>query len=164
MPTGALNVLFLSDRDAAFSLIAEAVLRVEGNGRFRAFSAGFEPAAAVQAHVLNFLAARHLPVQGLRPKSLLELQALQTAPFDFVITLCDAAAAFAQSHAWRGDPVIAHWVLDADEREAEDERSGSAIRDVFWTLSRRIRLFASLPHRNANRHSLENRLYALQAV
>lgn len=161
MPTGAVNVLFLSDRNAAYSILAEAILRVEGNGRFRPFSAGLDPALKVDADVVNFLVARHLPVDGLRPKGIRELDAL---PFDFVIALSNAAALFAKAHGWSGDPLVAHWMLDAEERAVKEDASSWAIRDAFWTLSRRIRIFTSLPHRNATRHSLENRLYALQAV
>ena len=164
MPAGALNVLFLSDRNAAHSIIAEAVLRVEGNGRFRPHSAGLDPAAAIDSDVANFLAARHVPVAGLRPKGLAELEAGRASGFDFVITLSDAAALFASGHPWSGHPVVAHWALDAEANEAEEQRSRWAIRDAFWTLSRRIRIFASLPHRRATRRSLENRLYGLQAV
>lgn len=161
MPTGALNVLFLSDRNAAYSILAEAILRVEGNGRFRPYSAGLDPAPAVAADVVNFLVVRQLPIEGLRPKGVRELDAL---PFDFVISLSDAAALFARAHGWSGDPVVAHWALDAEERSMKEDGSTWAIRDAFWTLSRRIRIFASLPHRKATRHSLENRLYALQAL
>lgn len=158
-----MNVLFLSDRNAAHSIIAEAVLRVEGNGRFRPHSAGLHPAVAIDSDVANFLAARAVPVAGLRPKSLAELEAAHPAAFDYVITLSDAAARFAGAHAWNGHPVVAHWAIDAEARETE-EGSGWAIRDAFWTLSRRIRIFTSLPHRKSTRRSLENRLYALQAV
>ena len=164
MPAGALNVLFLSDRNAAHSIIAEAVLRVEGNGRFRPHSAGLHPAMAIDSDVANFLAARHMPVAGLRPKGLAELQAAHPAGFDYVITLSDAAALFAGAHVWNGHPVIAHWVLQTEAGEAGEEGSGSAIRDAFWTLSRRIRIFTSLAHRKSTRRSLENRLYGLQAV
>jgi protein-tyrosine-phosphatase len=164
MPASALTVLFLSDHNAASSLIAEAVLRVEGNGRFRACSAGLAPAPAVDPDVVNFLAARQVPVTGLRPKGVRELETLYPDGFHFVIALSRAAASFASGHAWRGDPVTADWTLDAEPRETDEEGSGPAIRDAFWTLSRRIRIFASLPHRKATRHSLQNRLYALQTV
>ena len=165
MPTAAVSVLFLSDRNAVFSILAEAILRVEGNGRFRPYSAGVEPAPSVNAEVIDFLAARHLPVQGLRPKGVGELQAAQTSEFRFVITLSRAGAELADQYPWRGEPVIAHWALGEEELDAGSATSSSsAIRDAFWTLSRRIRIFASLPHRKATRRSLENRLYALQAV
>jgi arsenate reductase (thioredoxin) len=38
-------VLFISRRNSARSLMAEAVVNRHGKGRFRAFSAGVEPAA-----------------------------------------------------------------------------------------------------------------------
>ena len=153
MPTGALNVLFLSGRNAAESVIAEAILRVEGNGRLRSHSAGVEPAASLNAEVVRFLEMRQLPVEGLRPKPLAELEAQHT--FDFVITLSPRAEAFAEQHAWRGDPVIGHWRVDSEPQE---------MRDAFWTLSRRIRILASLAHRKATRRSIANRLNALQAL
>lgn len=162
MPTGALNVLFLSDRNAAYSILAEAILRVEGNGRFRAYSAGVAPAAAVNPDVANFLAARHLPIDGLRPKALAALEAQHV--FQFVITLSGATAAYAERRAWKGEPLIADWALDAEGEDPQADASRWAIRDVFWTLSRRIRIFTSLPHRKATRRSIENRLFALQAV
>ena len=165
MPTAAVSVLFLSDRNAVSSILAEAILRVEGNGRFRPYSAGVEPAPSVNAEVIDFLAARHLPVQGLRPKGVGELQAVPTSEFRFVITLSRSGAELADQYPWRGEPVIAHWALGEEELDAGSATSSSsAIRDAFWTLSRRIRIFASLPHRKATRRSLENRLYALQAV
>ena len=164
MPTAAVSVLFLSDRNAVSSILAEAILRVEGNGRFRPYSAGVAPAPSVNAEVIDFLAARHLPVQGLRPKGVGELQAAQASEFRFVITLSRAGAELADHHPWRGEPVIAHWALGEEELDAGSATSSSGIRDAFWTLSRRIRIFASLPHRRATRRSLENRLYALQAV
>ncbi len=157
-----MNVLFLSDRNAAHSLIAEAILRVEGNGRFRACSAGIEPAAARNSEVASFLAARHLPVEGLRPKSLAEVEVQQA--FDFVIALSPRAAAFAEQHAWQASPLVAHWALDAEEGDAGSHGSSGDMRDAFWALSRRIRIFTSLPHRKATRRTIQNRLYALQAV
>lgn len=160
MPSGALNVLFLSGRNAAESVIAEAILRVEGNGRLRSHSAGVEPATSLNAEVVRFLETRHLPVEGLRPKSLAEVEAQHT--FDFVITLSPRAAALAENHAWRGDPLIADWALDA--HAGEPGGSSGAMRDAFWTLSRRIRILASLAHRKASRRSIANRLNALQAL
>lgn len=161
MPTAAVHVLFLSDRNAAYSLLAEAILRVEGNGRFRAYSAGLEPAPAASADVLNFLAARHIPVQGLHPKSLLELEAEHAPTLQFVIALSHEAAVFASEQPWRGDPLVTDWTLD---EEATTSPSSLAIRDAFWTLSRRLRIFAGLAQRKGTRRSLQNRLQGLQAI
>jgi arsenate reductase len=164
MPAGALNVLFLSDRNAATSILAEAILRIEGNGRLRSHSAGLAPAESIDGDVASFLAARHIPVAGLHAKGVSEIEGLRPEGFHFVLTLSRPAAGFAERHGWRGEPVIAHWALDGEALDAKVDGSGWAIRDAFWTLSRRIKLFANLAQRKATRRSIQNRLNALQAL
>ena len=57
--------------------------------------------------------------------------------------------------------MIAHWHLDTDEDGHEP--SVWAIRDTFWVLSRRIKIFTSLPHGKTTRLALEKRLHALES-
>lgn len=159
-----LNVLFLCTRNSTQSIIAESVLRSVGRGRFNVCSAGLEPAPQMPSEVLEFLQERQLPTDGLRPKSWRQFTESQAPKFGFVIALTEPAAAIAASHPWEGDPVVAHWSADdgLDELTAE-EASGPALRDTFWVLSRRIKIFASLPHGKATRRSLENKLHALES-
>ena len=154
------NVLFLCTRNSADSILAESILRSVGKARFQAFSAGCQPAGAVSEPVLDFLRERQLPAEGLRSKSWLEFMGPQAPKLEFVITLSGRAAAASQP--WGGDPLIAHWTLDAEEDGPQGDPSGWDIRDRFWVLSRRIKIFASLPHGKASRHSLQHRLQALQ--
>jgi arsenate reductase len=156
------NVLFLCTRNSADSILAESILRSVGKARFQAFSAGCQPAAAVSEQVLDFLRERQLPVEELRSKSWREFVGPQAPTLAFVITLSEHAAAFAAQQSWPGDPLLAHWTLDAEEDGPQGELSGWDIRDHFWVLSRRIKIFASLPHGKASRHSLEHRLHALE--
>ena len=157
------NVLFLCTRNSADSIIAESILRSVGRTRFHAFSAGCQPAGAVSERVLEFLRERQLPVEGLRPKSWLEFTGPAAPKLEFVITLSGRAASAAASQAWGENPLLAHWTLDAEEDGPQDELSGWDIRDRFWVLSRRIKIFASLPHGKASRNSLALRLRALQS-
>ena len=62
------NMLFISRRNSARSLMAEAVVNRHGNGRFHAFSAAVEPAAEVDATTLQMLEQVGYPTEGLRPK------------------------------------------------------------------------------------------------
>ncbi len=111
------------------------------------------------AGVLAFLRERDLPVDGLRSKGLRELTQPEGPSFDFVITLSEVAAEAIGERRVSGDPVIAHWHLDTDE--VGSEPSVWAIRDAYWLLSRRIKIFTSLPHGKASRRLLENRLHAV---
>ncbi|OAI51637.1 hypothetical protein AYO46_07710 [Betaproteobacteria bacterium SCGC AG-212-J23] len=157
-----LNVLFLDSGNTSHSLIAESILRASGRGRFHAHSAGCLSAGSVGDDVMAFLRERNLPVEGLRSKGLRELTGPEGPSFAFVITLSELAAATTSERTFHGDPVVAHWHLD-DEEDGERDASIWALRDSFWILSRRIKIFASLPHGKASRHVLENRLHALES-
>ena len=158
-----LNVLFLDTGNTSHSLIAESILRASGRGRFHAYSAGCVSSGPVSREVLAFLRERNLPAEGLRSKGLRELTGPDGPSFAFVITLSELAAATCGERTFHGDPVVAHWHLDSEDESEQTEPSVWAIRDSFWILSRRIKIFASLPHGKASRHVLENRLHALES-
>ena len=80
-----------------------------------------------------------------------------------MITLSELAEAATTEINFHGDPVIAHWHLDSDDEREPVEPSIWALRDSYWILSRRIKIFTSLPHGKASRHALENRLHALES-
>ena len=153
-----MNVLFVCEDNCALSLMAESILATLGDGRFRAYSAGCAPASVASRRVLEFLARHHMHTTGLHPKRLDTLRR-EAPPMDFIITLCDAAAdeSFA---GWPGGPFIAHW--DVHDQDA-DLSSEATHRHIFWTLWRRIKIFASLPQGMLNRRALERRAVTLQA-
>jgi protein-tyrosine-phosphatase len=147
----AMNVLFVCEDNSALSIMAEAILSSVAPVRFGAYSAGCFPVAVVHPDVVEFLATHHMPVARLRTKSLQTFRAAQAPRMHFIITLCDAAAD-ADYSGWPGSPFVAHWnVLDAYATSEADE----ALRDNFWTLQRRIKIFASLPHSKLSRRVLE---------
>ena len=137
--------------------MAEAILRSVAPHRFGAYSAGCASREALDPDVLEFLATHHMPIDGLRVKTLAAMRDSSAPRMDFIITLCDAAARenFA---SWPGHPFVAHWnICDDDDGDMQVE-----LRDYFWTLMRRIKIFASLPHGKLSRHALEQRALTLQ--
>src|SRR5260221_1682354 len=156
-----LNVLFLDTGNTSHSLIAESILHASGRGRFHAWSAGCISSGPVSREVLAFLRERNLPADGLRSKGLRELTGPEGPSFAFVITLSELAAATTSERTFHGDPVVAQWHLDNEEEADRGEPSAWALRDSYWILSRRIKIFASLPLGIASRQVMNNRLHAL---
>jgi arsenate reductase len=140
-----MNVLFLCTGNTARSILAEAAMNHLSGGRFRAYSAGSHPKGQVNPFALELLAREHIPTEGLRSKSWDEFATPDAPVFDFVITVCDAAAA-EQCPLWPGHPATAHWgVPDPAAVEGSDDVKRKAFRDAFEALRRRIERFASLP-------------------
>lgn len=154
--TKTYNVLFLCTGNSARSILAEAILNNEGQGRFRAFSAGSHPKGEVHPQALRQLAACGLPIEGYRSKSWDEFAAPDAPALDFVFTVCDNAAGEV-CPAWPGQPMTAHWGI-ADPAAASPEKQERAFRDAYITLQHMIRLFLSLPLQSIGQLSLKTKL------
>jgi arsenate reductase len=139
------NVLFLCTANSARSIIAEALLNSLGGGRFRAFSAGSEPAGKVHPLAIEVLEASGYSTAGLRSKSWNELTGPRAPRMDMVITVCDSAAGQACPF-FPGQPLTAHWsVPDPAAVEGDDEARRRAFRSALAVLRRRIQHLTSLP-------------------
>ncbi len=153
------NVLFLCTGNSARSILAEALLNRDGEGRFRAFSAGSFPKGEVHTAALELLDRLDFPIAGLRSKSWDEFAAPDASQIDFIFTVCDAAAG-ETCPIWPGHPMTAHWGIE--DPAAVD---GSGQREAFETaliyLQNRISLFLSLPVDSIDRMTLQNRLIAI---
>ena len=86
------NVLLLCTGNSARSVLAESILRKDGAGRFKAFSAGSHPKGAINPFALRVLEAYGYPTDGFRSKSWDEFAVPGAPDLDFVFTVCDSAA------------------------------------------------------------------------
>jgi len=152
------NVLFLCTGNSARSIMAEAWLRQLGGSRFKAHSAGSHPMGKVNPWTVETLRSFGLRTEGLRSKSWDEFAAPGADPIDFVITVCDKAAAEV-CPVWPGKPIAAHWgVADPAAVEGTDELKRAAFRDAALILRRRIELLVSLPLASLDNLSLRTKL------
>jgi protein-tyrosine-phosphatase len=141
----AYNVLFLCTGNSARSILAEALFKHWGKGRFRAYSAGSFPKGAVHPLALELLQKLHLPTGGLRSKSWHEFACPGAPVMDFVFTVCDQAAGEA-CPVWPGDPVTAHWgVPDPAASQGTETEKRKVFREAYVALENRIKLFVALP-------------------
>ena len=123
------NVLFLCTGNTARSIIAESILRKEGRGRFRAFSAGSEPKGKVNPYAIRVLERAEYPTDGLRSKNWSEFAAPDAPVMDFVFTVCDSAAA-ESCPVWPGQPMtraLGHRGSGGGRRHRS--RKGSRLRE-----------------------------------
>jgi arsenate reductase len=155
------NVLFLCTGNSARSIIAEALLNLEGRGRFKAYSAGSHPTGRVNPHALDVVRDLGYAGSEFRSKSWDEFARPGAPPLDFIFTVCDNAAGEV-CPVWPGQPVTAHWGLDDP---AAVQGSEAVVADAFnetcRMLRNRIRLFVELPIASLDRMSLQTRLHAI---
>jgi protein-tyrosine-phosphatase len=122
--------------------MAEAILRSLGRQHFVAFSAGVEPADAVDPHALTILKQRDIPSDGLVPKG---LQAFEGQSFDYVVTLSDPARE--QAPTFPGADVM-HWSFVDPERSLEEHTDPHPYEHLFAGLTQRIRLLLIVAERS----------------
>ena len=139
------NVLFLCTGNSARSILAEALLNVLGNGRFRAYSAGSHPSGRVQPLAAELAERLGYAREALRSKPWDEFVAAGAPVMDMVITVCDNAAG-ESCPVWPGHPAIAHWgVPDPAAVGGSDDVRRHAYMDAMTTLRRRVELLLALP-------------------
>lgn len=158
MPDRVYNVLFLCTGNSARSVLAESILRKDGAGRFRSFSAGSTPKGAVHPLALRTLQSMDYPVDGMRSKSWLEFAAPDAPVMDFVFTVCDNAAG-ESCPVWPGQPTTAHWgIEDPAAVEGTEIEKLAAFSTAFRYLKNRIGAFVNLPLSGIDRLSLGTKL------
>lgn len=154
----AFNVLFLCTKNSARSIIAEALLEKIGRGRFRAYSAGSEPAAEPLPEVIDRLKALGHDVSHLHSKSWDEFRGPQAPRMDFIIALCDAPNnQFCPDFG--NQFVTGAWPLpDPAQFSGSATERTTLLNELYAMIRRRIEIFTSLPFDSLDRMAIKARL------
>ncbi len=152
------NVLFICTHNSARSIMAEAILNQMGRNRFKAFSAGSQPAGQVHPLAIELLERNKMDTSSVRSKNWDEFAQSDAPPMDFVLTVCDKAAGEV-CPVWPGQPMTAHWgVEDPSSVEGTLEERKKAFSNAFMMLNRRIAIFQNLPFDKLDKLSLQSEL------
>jgi arsenate reductase (thioredoxin) len=157
-PQAATPVLFLCRDNAILSPMAEALLNHWGRGRFRALSAGWEPAAGMHELTARVLFRAQLLPVAAKPRDWTEL-AEEDAPSFRILVLLGHVMPDREVFGVKGNPILAHWPI-ADPlsplhaAEAKERAFERALREI----EARVKLFASLPLESLDRLVTARRL------
>jgi protein-tyrosine-phosphatase len=162
MPSSAwgrqINVLFLCDTNCGRSLMAEAILDREGQGHFKAFSAGAHPADRANPVAIDILQKLGHDTTDLHPKSWAEFATDDAPEMDFIFTMCDEAA-MEQAPVFPGVPVTSIWNIPmASHVDGTDALNYAAFDDSYAEILRRVQLFTALPFASLDQIALHARL------
>ena len=139
-----IRVLFVCTGNSARSIMAEALLRHHGGGRFEVSSAGTEP-RGVNPLTLRVLEEAGIDATGARSKSVTEYLG---ATFDYVVTVCDEARQACP--AFPGVHESLHWGYeDPSEAAGTEEERLAVFRRVFIQIGECVRQFATITTRAA---------------
>ncbi len=110
------RVLFLCTHNSARSQMAEGLLRHLGRDRYEAHSAGTEQ-TNVRPEAIEVMREIGIDISGQESKT---LQRYVSQPFDWVITVCDAAAEACP--VFPGARRTAHWPFEDPSQVQGDEK------------------------------------------
>ncbi|MCP1419101.1 MULTISPECIES: arsenate reductase ArsC [Pseudomonas] len=136
--TSKARVLFVCTANAARSQLAQALLRHTDSEHFEAFSAGTTP---TQVDPRTFEALSHIGVssEGLCSKSIDEFRGER---FDYVITLCDKAAAECLSLPGAGEALA--WSFEDPVTSTKPD----AFRHTLHEIHERIKMFVLVKNKH----------------
>lgn len=141
------NVLFVCTGNSARSVMAEALITILGQGRFKGYSAGSKPGGRVNQFAIEQIKAydQSYPTDQMYSKSWDEFAGPDAPKMDFIITVCDNAAGEVCPY-WPGHPATAHWGFqDPAAQEGTDEEKRAMFNKVFLQIMKRMERFAALP-------------------
>lgn len=155
------KVLVLCTGNTARSILAEAIINKESDGRFLAFSAGSHPKGSVHPLTLELLGDLGYETGILRTKSWREFAQGAAPEMDFIVSVCDLAADETCPH-WPGQPLVLHWgISDPAEVKGTTEQKQKAFGDAYRRLVHRFTSFINLPIDDLPLGELKRRLSSI---
>lgn len=152
------SVLVLCTGNSARSILGEAILAQQGQGRIVAHSAGSKPRGTPHPGALRLLARKGIDTAPFRSKSWDEFTGPDAPPIDLAITVCGNAAGEA-CPVFMGAPLKAHWGLpDPADVEGDEAHVDAAFEQTWRWLDMRVRALLALSFETMDRKALATEL------
>ena len=151
-----MNTLVLCTGNSARSILLEAILGSDSDGRLRAFSAGSQPSGRVHPQSVRLLESLGYDVGNARSKSWDEFAADDAPIMDMVITVCGSAAE-ETCPIWPGAPVRAHWGVE-DPAAADEPDWEEAFQTAYDILKKRADALLAMPVETMEQPELQAQL------
>lgn len=133
-----MRVLILCTANSARSQMAEGLLRELSAGKVAVYSAGAKP-SQVNPYAIRAMAARDIDISQHTSDS---IQQYLDQPFDYVITVCDAAAETCPVFPGKAERI--HWSFpDPAAVSGSDEQILASFEQVRDGLEQRLREFVA---------------------
>jgi len=140
----AIRVLFLCTGNSARSIIGAALLRQMGGKAFEVYSAGTHP-KGINPYTVRVLEPLGIDLSAERSKNVFEYTG---EAFDYVITVCDAAAE--ECPVFPGAPERIHWsFIDPAAVEGSDDEKLGAFKRTLREMQARLSTFVPVARRRA---------------
>ena len=138
-----MRILVLCTGNSCRSILAEVLFNELGHGRVTAYSAGSDPAGAVNPGAIAKLQNEGHSTSGLLSKSWDQFTGPDAPALDVVITVCDNAAA-ESCPVWNESPVTIHWGI-SDPADVSVNQLDAAFDLAYSQLRSRIEQVLELP-------------------
>ena len=158
------NVLFLCAGNSARSIMAEAIMKRLGAGKFNAYSAGSDHKGEIHPNVTELLERFNHPVGELSSKDWHDFAGSNAPHMDFVFTFSQTAADQEKPH-FPGDPMTAFWgVPDPAKFEGAEAEKRAHFADIYGRIHNRLDIFVNLPINALDKLGLQKKLDAMGSV
>ncbi len=138
------NVLFLSVKNTARTLMAESLLNKGSSGLIRAYSAGTDPAGTVDPLTFSTLRNHGCPIDGLESKNVNLFNNNEAIEIDMIFTFCDRSHGQAIA-LWPGHSYTALWsISDPMVEMSSNNLKESAFTTAYYAVKDRVSALLAL--------------------
>ncbi|MBC2693473.1 MULTISPECIES: arsenate reductase ArsC [Pseudomonas] len=146
-----MKILFVCTANSCRSILSEAIFNSVAPDGMQAFSAGSHPSGSIHPQSLKALKREGIIAEELFSKSIEIHRFLDP---DFVITVCDKAAAEACPIVF-STAIKAHWGLaDPSDINGSPDQIKDAFDATLAHIKKRVNLFMAISHKQLNREQL----------